>query len=134
MLTLVLLILIGLAAGFSSGLFGLGGGIIIVPALVYLLGLSPHRATGTSLAVLLPPVGLAAVIEYYRHGDVDFKMAAVIAVMMLVGAWLGAGFAQKLSSSSMRMMFGVFLVVLGVYTIYRAANEASESGEKLANE
>ena len=69
------LILIGLSAGLLSGLFGIGGGVLIVPALMYGLGFSQKMATGTSLAILLPPVGIAAVLEYYRHGAVDIKAA-----------------------------------------------------------
>jgi hypothetical protein len=70
-----------------SGLFGIGGGVIIVPALIYLAGFDQHLATGTSLAVLLPPVGFGAAIEYYRQGHVDLKAAIVIAVALFVCAW-----------------------------------------------
>src|SRR6185295_5410711 len=70
--SLLTLVLIGLVSGLASGVFGIGGGVLIVPGLIYLAGFTQHRATGTSLAVLLPPVGLAATIEYYRHGNVDF--------------------------------------------------------------
>jgi hypothetical protein len=76
--TLVLL-LIGLSAGVVSGFFGIGGGVIIVPALIYLLGFSQHRAIGTSLAILLPPVGLGAAFEYYRHGNLDIRAAIFVA-------------------------------------------------------
>src|SRR5688500_692635 len=100
-------ILIGAAAGVASGLFGIGGGMIIVPALVVLAGFSQHEATGTSLAVLLLPVGLAAVIEYYRHGNVNLPAAALVAFGLVLGAWVGAVFANRISGPHLRLMFGL---------------------------
>ena len=85
-----ILILIGLSAGMSSGLFGIGGGVLIVPALVYLLDFPMHRAIGTSLAVLLPPIGAAAVYAYYRAGHIDWQAALILAGTVFIGAWLGA--------------------------------------------
>jgi uncharacterized protein len=119
--TLLILLLIGLGAGVFAGFFGVGGGIVLVPALIYVMGFSQHKATGTSLAVLLPPVGLAAVLEYYRHDYVDLKAAAIIAVAALLGAWIGAVLANKLSGPVLRLAFGVFTVVMGFYLIYGAA-------------
>jgi len=83
----LILVVIGLFGGFASGLFGVGGGIVIVPALIYWAGFTQHKATGTSLAVLLPPIGLAAALEYYRHGNVDVRAAVILATMMVIGAW-----------------------------------------------
>ena len=79
-------VVIGLVGGVTAGLFGVGGGIVIVPALIYWAGFSQHRATGTSLVVLLPPIGLAAVLEYYRHGNVDVRAALFLVGSMFVGA------------------------------------------------
>ncbi len=118
--SVVLLLLIGLASGIASGLFGIGGGLLIVPALVYLAGFSQHRATGTSLAILLLPVGLAAVVEYYRQGDVDLRAAAIIAVAIFFGGWIGAVLANRLSGANLRLVFGGFLVCLGLSLIYGA--------------
>jgi uncharacterized membrane protein YfcA len=118
--TVVSLVLIGLGAGFAAGIFGIGGGILIVPALVYVLGFSPQKATGTSLAILLPPVGLAAVTEYYRHGNVDVRAAVVIASMLFIGAWAGAALANHFDPFRMKVLFGVFVVLVGVYTIVEA--------------
>ncbi|MDQ3812578.1 MAG: sulfite exporter TauE/SafE family protein [Armatimonadota bacterium] len=118
--SLIPLALTGLVAGISAGLFGIGGGIIIVPALVYLLGFSQHKATGTSLAILLPPVGLAAVLEYYRNKNVDIPAAIVIALMLFLGGWVGARIAHKLSEPHLKLAFGVFAVVMGIYTIITA--------------
>ncbi len=121
LVSVLALLMVGLLAGVLSGVFGIGGGIIIVPALVYLMDFSQHKATGTSLAVLLPPIGLAAVAEYYRHGNVDLRAAAIIAVGCLGGAWLGAMVASRLSGPVLRMAFGTFVVFMGLYLIYGAA-------------
>src|SRR5882672_8934408 len=92
----LLFLIIGTLGGVASGFFGVGGGIVIVPALIYWAGFSQHRATGTSLAVLLPPIGLAAAVEYYRHGNVDVQAAVILAATMIVGAWVGAYFANRI--------------------------------------
>jgi uncharacterized membrane protein YfcA len=110
----LLLVLIGLIAGLLAGVFGIGGGIVIVPALIYLAGFSQHRATGTSLAVLLPPIGLAAMWEYYRHQDVDVRAAMTMAAAVFVGGWLGAVVANRVSGPYLRLSFGMFVVVLGI--------------------
>jgi hypothetical protein len=81
---------IGVLGGIAAGLFGIGGGIVIVPALIYGAGFSQHMATGTSLAVLLPPIGLAAALEYDRHGNVDVRAAVILAATLFVGSWVGA--------------------------------------------
>jgi len=118
--TFLLLLLIGLVAGILSGIFGIGGGIVIVPALIYLLGFSQHKATGTSLAVLLPPIGIAAVLEYYQHDNVDLSAALIIAAASILGAWLGSLFASRLSGPVLRLAFGVFVVAMGIYLIVGA--------------
>jgi len=112
--------IIGLLGGVFAGFFGVGGGIIIVPALIYWAGFTQHKATGTSLAVLLPPIGLAAALEYYRNGNVDIRAAAILAATMFVGAWVGAYFANRMEGPQLRLMFGVFVSALGVYLVYGA--------------
>jgi uncharacterized membrane protein YfcA len=109
-----LFIVIGMAAGILSGVFGIGGGVVIVPALIYLAGFNQHRATGTSLAVLLPPIGFAAMWEYYRHHNVDIRAAMIIAAAGFVGGWLGAVVANRVSGPYRRFAFGVFVVALGL--------------------
>ncbi|MBI3302667.1 MAG: sulfite exporter TauE/SafE family protein [Deltaproteobacteria bacterium] len=111
---------IGILGGIAAGLFGVGGGIVIVPALIYWAGYTQHKATGTSLAVLLPPIGLAAALEYYRHGNVDIRAAFILATTMFFGAWLGAYLANKMTGPHLRLAFGVFVLGLGVYLIYGA--------------
>lgn len=116
----LIFVVIGLIGGFTAGLFGVGGGLVIVPALVHWAGFSHHRATGTSLAVLLPPIGLAAAIEYYRHGNVDVRAAVILAGMMIIGAWVGAYSANRLSGPHLRLMFGLFVSCMGFYLVYGA--------------
>ena len=116
----VLFVVIGLIAGLLSGVFGIGGGVVIVPALIYLAGFSQHRATGTSLAVLLPPIGLAAMWEYYRHDNVNVRAAMIVAAAVFFGGWLGAVIANRVSGPYLRLAFGVFVVVLGMSLIVGA--------------
>ena len=123
--TVIILILIGISAGVLSGVLGIGGGVIIVPALMYLLGFTQHRAIGTSLAILLPPVGLAAAIEYYRHGNLDIKAAIIVALGLFVGAWLGAAFAHLMSGPMLRLSFGIFILLLGVSLVIGALRRLS---------
>jgi len=123
--TVLLLLVIGLGSGIASGLFGIGGGVIVVPALVYLAGYPQHTAIGTSLAVLLPPVGLAAAIEFYRHGYVNIKVALIVALGLFIGAWAGARFANRLSGPHLRLLFGIFVVCLGFYVVYDAVKRLS---------
>jgi uncharacterized membrane protein YfcA len=116
----LILVFIGIVGGVSSGLFGIGGGVVIIPALIYWSGFSQHKATGTSLAVLLPPIGLAATMEYYRNGNVDLKAAMIIAASMFVSAWGGAFLANQMKGPHLRLIFGVFVLVIGLYLIYGA--------------
>lgn len=121
----LLFIAIGLAAGLLSGVFGIGGGVVVVPALIYWAGFTQHRATGTSLAVLLPPIGLAAMVEYYRRGNVDVHAAAVIAVAVFVGGWLGALVASRVAGPYLRLMFGLFVSALGISLVLGALRRLS---------
>lgn len=117
------LIAIGLVSGVLSGVFGIGGGVVIVPALIYFLGFNQHLATGTSLAVLLPPIGIAAVVEYYRHGSVNLYAAFVIAVTVAAGAWAGAVIANHIVAPYLRLGFAVFVLLLGVYLLATALRQ-----------
>lgn len=118
--SILLFIAIGLASGVTSGLFGIGGGLLIIPALIYLAGYSQHEATGISLAVLLPPVGLGAVIEYYRHGHVDLYVACILAAAVFVGGWIGAAVANQMTGPYLRLAFALFVVGVGCYLLYGA--------------
>lgn len=116
--TLIRLIVVGGSAGLVSGLFGIGGGILIVPALVVWIGYTQQQATGTSLAILLPPIGLAAVLEYARHGNVEWKAAAVIAATMFAGSYLGARVGNRLPEAQVKLAFGLFVTAVGLYIVY----------------
>jgi uncharacterized membrane protein YfcA len=105
-------IAIGFSAGILSGLFGIGGGVVIVPALILLARLTPITATGTSLAALLLPVGALGAWEYYKRGHLNVPAALFIALGLLFGAWLGARLAQQLSPVQLKRAFAVFLVLV----------------------
>jgi uncharacterized protein len=105
-------IAIGFAAGILSGLFGIGGGIVIVPALILLARLTPVTATGTSLAALLLPVGGLGAWEYYKRGHLNIPAALFIALGLFFGAWIGARFVQNLSPVQLKRAFAVFLVIV----------------------
>jgi hypothetical protein len=104
-----LYVLLGLVAGIFSGLIGVGGGVIIVPALVFLFGLSQHEAQGTTLALLVPPIGFLAAWTYWREGYVNIYIAALIALGFFAGGFLGARFATHLSNLQLERLFGVAL-------------------------
>ena len=111
---LVLIGIIGLAGGILSGLFGIGGGLVIVPGLIILAGFTAAKAAGTSLAALLLPVGLFGALEYYRAGQVDLQAAVVIAIGLLVGAFFGARIGTSLDPVVAQRAFGIFLLIVGV--------------------
>ncbi|WP_027149546.1 sulfite exporter TauE/SafE family protein [Methylobacter tundripaludum] len=118
--TWLILVIIGMVSGIAVGFLGMGGGIVLIPALMYWAGFSQHMATGTTIAVLLPPIGLAAALEYYRHGNVNIRAAIILAIVMFVGAWIGAYFANQINVLHLRLLFGIFVCSLGVYLIYGA--------------
>ena len=108
-----LILLIGLVVGMFSGVVGLGGGILFVPALVWLLGMSQHKAQGTSLVALLAPVVLLAFLEYYRKGNADIRIAALLAVGFFVGGYFGAVGAQNIPDLWLRRIFALSLLAIG---------------------
>lgn len=111
-------ILLGLGAGIFSGLVGVGGGIIIVPALVFLFGLSQHQAQGTTLALLVPPIGLLAARQYYKHGYVDLKIAGLICLGFVLGGLIGAKFATALPSKVLEKIFGCVMLLVSLRMIF----------------
>lgn len=109
---MILTLLIGLAAGVLSGVLGLGGGLLIVPALVLLFGVTQKQAQGTSLAILLLPIGILAVWKYYQEGNINIKMAGFVALGFVFGAYVGAVIANSLSDDALKKIFAVFLVAV----------------------
>jgi uncharacterized membrane protein YfcA len=106
---ILLLTLIGLAAGVLSGLVGVGGGIIVVPALVFFLGFSQQEAQGTSLGLLLLPVGILAVINYYNKGNIDVRVIGIMAAAFIIGGWLGSKWALALPEVTVKRIFAIIL-------------------------
>jgi uncharacterized membrane protein YfcA len=110
--TIALLLIVGLLAGMLSGLVGLGGGVIIVPALVFFLGFSQHQATGTSLGILLLPAGIFAVINYYKKGYIDVKVVLMLFAGFLVGGFLGSKLSLNLPEGTLKKIFAVALILI----------------------
>jgi uncharacterized membrane protein YfcA len=109
---------LGVVAGIFSGLIGIGGAIIIIPAMVLLFGLSQHTAQGTTLALMVPPIGLLAALAYYKQGFVDLKMAAFICVGFFIGGLLGAKFALGIPETILKKIFGIVLLAVSVRMIF----------------
>jgi uncharacterized membrane protein YfcA len=111
-------LLIGLVAGTLSGILGIGGGIIIIPSLVLLLGMSQHLAQGTTLAMMVPPIGLLAAWAYYQKGFVDLKVAAIMCATFVIGGLIGAKLATNLSDVVLTKIFGVALLLISLRMIF----------------
>ena len=114
-----LALLTGTLIGVISGMIGIGGGILLVPCLVYFFNMSQHRAQGTSLAALLLPVGFLAFWEYYRAGNADLKIGLVVAVGFFVGGYFGGAFAQQVSGIVLRKTFAVVLIAAGLRMFFQ---------------
>ena len=112
-------ILVGLIGGTLSGLTGLGGGFIMVPLLVYLFGMTQHQAQGTSLTVLLPPLGVLAFWQYYKNGHVDVQVAILVAIGFVLGGYLGGWSAQQISGPMLRKGFAVMMAFIAVDMFFR---------------
>ena len=111
---IVAYVALGLIAGALSGLIGIGGGVLVVPALVFLFGFSEHVAQGTTLALLVPPIGLLAAWTYHKQGQVELGVAALVAAGFALGSLLGARFAVGLSDTLLTRIFGVALIAIGL--------------------
>lgn len=112
--TIVLLAAIGLTAGMLSGLVGVGGGIIIVPALVFFLGFTQHQAQGTSLGLLMFPVGILAVLSYYQKGHIDFRIVFIMAAAFVAGGFMGAKLALVLPQDTLKKIFAILLLYTAI--------------------
>ncbi len=112
------LLLVGLMAGILSGFVGIGGGLVMVPALVWLLGYSQHQAQGTSLGVLILPVVFLAVRNYYKEGMIDLKVVAIIALAFVVGGYFGSKWALALPAETVKKVFGVVMLLAALKLIF----------------
>jgi len=117
-MNVLLYIVLGLIAGTLSGMFGIGGGTILIPGLVFLAGLTQYEAQGTTLAILLLPIGLLAVMRYYQSGHVHFSIAAFVCLGFLIGGLIGANIAVGTPVLVLRRAFGIFLMVVAAYTVF----------------
>lgn len=120
---IVLTLLLGLCVGILVGLLGIGGGVVMVPALVYFLGMDQHLAQGTSLFILLWPLGLGALAQYWKNGEVDLRAGIFCAVGMLVGGYGGSKLALPMTPGNLKGLFGCFLMAAAVLLV-RKAQEA----------
>ena len=116
--TILILLLVGIAAGILSGLVGIGGGLIIVPALIFFLGFSQKLAQGTSLGILLLPIGILAVLQYYKAGFVDVKTVWLVAVGFLAGGYFGSRIALSLPQETVKKIFAIVLLVIAVKMLF----------------
>jgi len=116
--TILILVVIGLMAGVFGGMFGIGGAIIMIPALVYFLGADQQLAQGTSVAIMLPPIGLFAAYNYYKAGQVNILWAVIIAVSFMAGGYFGSKIALALPENLLRKLFGVLLIILALRMIF----------------
>jgi uncharacterized membrane protein YfcA len=114
-----LALLLGILVGAFSGVVGIGGGILFVPALVWIFGMDQHKAQGTSLGALLAPVGILAFVEYYRKGNADIRVAALLAAGFLVGGYFGASWAQHIPDVLLRKVFALTLVAVGGWMFFQ---------------
>lgn len=115
---IALVIIIGFAAGMLGGMIGIGGGLIIVPALVYFLSFSQHQAQGTSLGLLILPVALLGVINYYKKGFVDARVVALLALGFVAGSYFGSKWALTLPQTALKRIFAVFLLLLAIKMLF----------------
>jgi hypothetical protein len=119
MSTILILILIGLVAGVFSGLIGLGGAVIMIPALIFFLGMSQYSAQGTSLAVMLPPIGILAAYNYWKAGEANLKYAMIIAAAFIIGGYIGSKFALNIPVITLRRIFAIALILIAVNMLFK---------------
>ena len=115
---LIILIILGILSGVLAGVFGVGGAIKVIPALVIILGLSQHEAQGTSLAFMLPPVGILATWNYWKAGHVNWKIALVLSITFVIGAYFGSQIAVNMSDKMLRRIFGVLMIIMAIKMIF----------------
>jgi hypothetical protein len=127
--TIIVLVLVGLAAGMLSGLVGVGGGIIIVPALVLFLGFTQKAAQGTSLGILLLPVGILGIIQYYKEGYVNITYVVTIGVAFLIGSFFGSKLALSLSDEKVKRIFAIALMLIAIKMLFFDKHKPDSTGK-----
>ena len=115
----IILVFVGLLGGILSGIFGIGGGTILVPALIFILGYSQHMAQGTTLGMLLPPVGILAVWAYYKKGLIDLRASMLLALGFIIGSLIGAKIAVELPQNILRKLFALFLLIIAIRMFFK---------------
>ena len=128
--TIVGLLLIGLAAGILSSMVGIGGGIVVVPALVFLFGLSQKTAQGTSLAMLLPPIGILSVIVYHKAGNIQWNYVWLLVVTFIIGSYVGSKWVQNLNTITVKRVFAIFMIVVAIKYLFFDKPVKTSSGDK----
>jgi len=116
--TVLILLVIGIITGVMAGMLGIGGGLVVIPALVMVMGMSQQAAQGTSLAMMLPPIGILAAYNYYKAGHVDIKIALVLAITFIAGSYFGSKLAIKLPQELMKKIFGIFLILVAIKMLF----------------
>ena len=115
---ILILVTIGLSAGVLSGMFGVGGGLIIVPALIFFLGMTQHEAQGTSLGLMLLPIGVLAAWNYFKTGNLDVKAGLIIALAFVMGGYFGSKIALGIAEVNLKRIFGVFMALVAIKLIF----------------
>lgn len=114
----IILLIIGLAAGALSGVAGVGGGVIVIPALIFALGMSQFEAQGTSLAMMIPPIGIMAAYNYYQEGFINWKYALVLAIFFVIGSYFGSKLALGTSQVMVKKGFAIFIIIIGIKMLW----------------
>jgi hypothetical protein len=118
MTTILILLAIGVFTGVMAGMLGIGGGLVVIPALVMVMGLSQQSAQGTSLAMMLPPIGILAAYNYYKAGHVDIKFALILAFAFIIGSYFGSRIAIRIPQEALKKIFGVFLLLVAIKMLF----------------
>jgi uncharacterized protein len=116
--TILIIIVIGIITGVMAGMLGIGGGLVVIPALVMVMGMSQQSAQGTSLAMMLPPIGILAAYNYYKAGHVDIRIALLLAVAFIAGSFFGSKLAIRIPQETLKRIFGVFLLLVAIKMLF----------------
>jgi hypothetical protein len=130
--TIIILMIIGLFTGALGGMVGIGGGVVLVPALIYFLGFSQLNAQGTSLALIMFPVGIFAVVNYYKQGHIDFNVVFYIAIGFIIGSFLGSKFAMSLPKETIRKIFALLMIVIAIKMLFFENKKSVADNRKVA--